>query len=104
MVQAQETPMNHTITKFPAVDIRTTETGGGHFNVHIGTARGFLFLNDGEAKQLYLALREIFDIDQSEKIAELTDLAVQYRDDLRHPPAPDSVKRRLERIKQVTGY
>lgn len=32
---------------------------------------------------------------------ELFELAIQYRDDLRHPPAPDSIKRRQERIGQV---
>jgi phenylalanyl-tRNA synthetase beta subunit len=38
-----------------------------------------------------------------QEIAELTELVVQYRDDLKHPPAPDSIKRRLEQIKKVAG-
>jgi hypothetical protein len=32
---------------------------------------------------------------------ELQKLAWQYRDDLRHPPAPDSVKRRLDLIQKT---
>ena len=31
-------------------------------------------------------------------IAELVALVIQYRDDLRRPPSPDSVERRLEAI------
>ena len=53
--------MTRSITKFPAVDIRVSETGGGHFNVHVVAGKGqFFSLNDGDAKQLYLALHELF--------------------------------------------
>lgn len=89
----------------PGVHIVVVPTGGGHFNAHISLAtiagNKFVCLNDGTAKQLYEALREIFGSEDQLKIADLTSLAYQYSDDLRHPPERDSVKRRLERIDRV---
>lgn len=95
--------MTTSITKYPSVDIRVAQTGGGHFNTHIVVDGKFLSLNDGAAKQLYLALRELFEAEQLLKIDELYGLAYQYIDDLNHPPEEDSKKRRLERIKEVIG-
>ena len=40
-------------------------------------------------------------LDYESRIAELLRLVWQYRDDLRHPPAPDSRQRRLEAIQQT---
>lgn len=36
-------------------------------------------------------------------IKSLTELAIQYRNDMRHPPAEDSRKRRIEWINSVIG-
>lgn len=38
---------------------------------------------------------------QSELLEEARKLACQYRDDLRHPPTPDSRERRLRAIEAV---
>lgn len=37
------------------------------------------------------------------QVDELLALARQYRDDMRHPPAPDSRQRRIEWIDRVIG-
>lgn len=34
---------------------------------------------------------------------DLVSAAYQYRDDMRHPPAPDSVQRRLAWIEEIIG-
>lgn len=39
----------------------------------------------------------------SRQVDELMALAHQYRDDMRHPPAPDSRQRRIEWINRVIG-
>lgn len=36
-------------------------------------------------------------------ISDLFALARQYRDDMRHPPAPDSRQRRIEWVDRVIG-
>ena len=36
-----------------------------------------------------------------ERIEELEALAIQYRDDLRHPPSGDSIDRRVEAVNTI---